>query len=139
MTTNPYVLGGEIAFVALIVALIGWQHHRIGTLKAERDAQRTTISNYASANKANVDAIAALKRANIAWQARGLSAEDSANAVAALTIERDHLKSELANRKTNREIIYATEPHARAWADAGMPAAIADALWLQERAANRPH
>lgn len=136
---EPYKLVIELGIAALLIGALAYQHHRIGALKTERENQRTTINNYASANQSNVKAIGLLTDANDAWKSRGLDAQASANAVASLTIERDHLATELHNRQTNREIIYASQPSARQWADTGMPARLADALWLQQRASARPH
>lgn len=135
----PYKLAIELTVAVLLVSTLAYQHHRIGTLKTERANLRTSVANYASANQSNLKAIGLLTQANEAWKSRGLDATASANAVAALTIERDKLATELHNRQTNREIIYAAQPSSRRWADTGMPAALADNLWLQQRASARPH
>lgn len=123
---------------AILLAVVGLQAWKISRLQAKQRTMATNLANFAEANRANVQAIADFKAANAAW-ATACKANAAANAAALdrLAFIDSSLDAQRARSAADREVFYAQDPHARLWADAGMPAALADRLWPQP--GTRPH
>ena len=95
---------------------------RGGRMRIERDAAKAANADLA----ARVQDLAATN----AELANGREADQRAAAAAvdALTAKNKTLVAQLAAAKSQREVIYAHDPHAATWARQPVPAAVADRL-----------
>lgn len=126
------------ALAAVLLVVVGLQAWKISRLEAKQRTMATNLANFAEANRANVQAIADYQRANALW-ASACKADPAASIAALdrLAFNDSSLESQRARSAADREVFYAQDPHALRWADAGMPAALADRLWPQAGAS--PH
>lgn len=126
-----WILGAAAAVLLVVVGLQAW---KITRLTAKQSTMARDLANFAEANEANVQAIADFKRANEAW-ARRCKADASATSAALTLLDAERARQAESDRRSeaDREVFYAQDPHARRWADAGMPAGLADRLWPQAR------
>lgn len=119
-----------IALALLAWWAYSWAYGRGADSREFEIANLTTmLETGRAANKSNIETIAKLVAENKAWadaaEARNAKA---AEAVAAVTRERDALAAELAERRKNRGTIYHEDQDAAAWARQPLPRRIADQL-----------
>ena len=126
----------QAVLLALLVALVAasglyavGRSHEAQEHAGEVDALQLRLDAALAANKSNLEAIGQLVEANQAWaDAAAAKDKETAEAVAAITAERDRLSAELERRRKDRQRIYANDPDAADWARRPVPAAIADRL-----------
>lgn len=126
----------QAILLGLVVALVAGsglyavgRAHEAQEHAGQLDALQLRLDAALEANQSNLDAIADLVEANQAWaDAAAAKDKETAEAVAAITAERDRLSAELERRRKDRQRIYANDPDAADWARRPVPAAIADRL-----------
>lgn len=122
---------GAVLAIALAVLWYGSNKYQEGAASRELEIANLTtmLETERAANESNMTTIAKLVAENKAWadaaEARNAQA---AEAVAAVTRERDALAAELAQRRNNRGTIYHEDQDAAAWARQPLPRRIADQL-----------
>lgn len=122
-----------ITLVLVLVAASGLyalgRAHEAQAHAGEIDALQLRLDAALDANESNLEAIGQLTKANQAWaDAAAAKDKETAEAVAAITAERDRLSAELERRRKDRQRIYANDPDAADWARRPVPAAVADRL-----------
>lgn len=124
-----------LALVAIALLLIwrfyAWAYERGEASKAgEVAAVQALLEQAQQANAGMQATIARLQEVNDELaQGRLADREAAQEAVARIEKERDQLARSLAAARREREKLYESSPYARAWADAGWPAAVADGLF----------
>lgn len=126
----------QAALLAVVLALVAasglyavGRSHEAREHAGEVDALQLRLDAALAANESNLEAIGKLAKANQAWaDAAAAKDKETAEAVAAITAERDRLSAELERRRKDRQRIYANDPDAADWARRPVPAAIADRL-----------
>lgn len=127
LSIMEWVLGAVAAVLLVVVALQAW---KINRLTAKQRTLQATVANFAHANSENVKAIAFLKQANADWS-RACKANAGATSAALVVLDAERAAQVQRDREAelDREVLYAQDPHARSWADTGMPSGLADRLW----------
>jgi hypothetical protein len=120
------LLGGLCAALALAAGLQTWKLSEArGDVKRLQD-QAATFDGLRALDSA---ALTALREAN-AKLADAVRADETeaAAAVTRLQAERDRLAADLERERKRRADIYRSNPDAKTWADAAVPAAVARSL-----------
>lgn len=124
-----------LALVAIALLLIwrfyAWAYER-GEAAGRGDLAlvQEQLAAAQSANESLQATIARLQEVNDELaQGRLADREAAQEALARIEKERDQLARSLAAARREREKLYESSPYARAWADAGWPAAVADGLF----------
>jgi hypothetical protein len=123
----------EWALCAALLVLgvtAGLQAWRLHSLNKTVVKQASALTTYHAAQTTNLATIDTLKKANRDWAGRCAvvpGAQD--DAVRLLGIKIAALQDDLVEARNSREVIYVHDPKARAWADAPVPAAVADQLF----------
>lgn len=126
----------QAALIALVLVLVSasglyavGRSHEAAEHAGEIGALQLRLDAALDANESNLEAIGQLVEANQAWaDAAATKDQEAAEAVAAITAERDRLSAELELRRKDRQRIYANDPDAADWARRPIPAAVADRL-----------
>lgn len=122
-------LGLGIAVLAglLVWQAYGWAYDRgVASRDTEVALLQTRIVTLESAAETNLQTIAVLKAKNKEWaDAARVQEEQAADAVAAVTRERDALAKELEQRRKNRQVIYEQNPDAAVWGRTRIPDSVA--------------
>ena len=120
---------GVLLLIAALCVTVYIEHAQLQTAAARLDAMRVERD---AAKAANADLAARVQElaATNAELANGRAADRQAAAAAvdALTAKNKTLAAQLAAAKSQREVIYAHDPDAAAWARQPVPAAVADRL-----------
>lgn len=123
------ILGVLVALVAGSGLYAVGRAHEAQEHAGEVEALQERLDAAMAANKSNLKAIGKLAKANQAWaDAAAAKDKEAAEAVAAITAERDRLSAELEQRRKDRQRIYANDQEAADWARRPVPAAIAERL-----------
>ena len=117
------------AVAALLLIGFGVQSWRASHYASKVETLAAEAKLWQEANRTNLATIATLQAANKTWADKcQLQPGAQDGALAALQAANKRLADELRRARGQREVIYARDPNARAWRDAGMPAALADQL-----------
>lgn len=130
LITPPWVkaIGGWRATVFAGLALagvigFGVQSFRLELAEAREAKLEGAVAVYRSAQQTNLDTIATLRgRLQALADARRAEREAQAQAVARAQEHAQALQRDLDARTAELEALYARDPEARRWADAGPPA-----------------
>lgn len=128
-----WILAAAAAVLLLVAGVQTWRAHHYAE---KSDLLTAAAKSYADAQATNMATIATQARRLRDWQRACTPGKPQDDALAALRTELAQAKADLAKSKANREVIYARDPSARRWADAGLPSAVADQLFPDP---DRPH
>lgn len=129
-------VGLQALLLGLVVALVAGsglyavgRSHEAQEHAGVVDALQARLDAALEANESNLGAIEQLTQANQAWaKAAAEKDQEAAEAVAAITAERDRLSAELEQRRQDRQRIYANDPDCADWARRPVCPAIVDRL-----------
>lgn len=128
--------GLQALLLGLVVALVAGsglyavgRSHEAQEHAGEVDALKERLKASQDANESNLESIEQLVKANEAWaKAAAEQEQQAADAVAAITAERDRLSAELERRRKDRQEIYAHDQDAADWARRPVPDAVVRSL-----------
>jgi len=105
------------------------QTWRLHSAQADVERLQSEASTFAGLRALDSAALTALREAN-AKLADAVRADETeaANAVTRLQAERDRLAADLERERKRRADIYRSNPDAKSWADAAVPAAVTRSL-----------
>jgi hypothetical protein len=126
---NPWLIGGVLLLIAALGVTAYVEHVQLQAADARVDAMRIERDTAKAANVELADTVAELQHTNDEL-ANGRAADQRAAAAAvdALAAKNKTLAAQLAVAKSQREVIYAQDPDAAAWARQPVPGAVADRL-----------
>lgn len=128
-----WILAGAAAVLLLVAGVQTWRAHHYAE---KSELLGGAVQGYADAQTTNLATIATQASRLKDWQRACTPGQAQDDALAAVRAELAEARADLAQSKSNREVIYARDPAARRWADAGLPSAVADQLFPDP---DRPH
>jgi hypothetical protein len=123
------VIRALLALAGVLALAGGVQTWRLHSAQADVERLQGEASTFAGLRALDSAALTALREAN-AKLADAVRADETeaANAVTRLQAERDRLAADLDRERKRRADIYRSNPDAKSWADAAVPAAVTRSL-----------